>query len=380
MNSDDAFDYINTNQALAEAATEWLRTPILALDTEFIRTDTFYPRPALVQVSNGTRCWLIDVLGISDFSPLAQVMTAANVLKVLHAPGEDLEVFDRLCGCLPSPLFDTQTAASFCGYGSSIGYSRLVQQLLDIELDKEQSRSDWLARPLSPEQLHYACLDVLHLPVLHHYLHTALSQQQRVPWAEEESRRQLLKYREQRDTAYSIDRIQHVWKLDEAERQRLWNLLLGRDALARKFNKPRNHIARDHVLMDMARRPPNHTTQLSRIDGLHPSAIRQWGSHLIQLANEVPAELLTPRVLLPLSKLENNRAKALRSLADQIAAGLALPAELLVRRQEIESLARHARPGAGIPWPERFTGWRRDLLCSPFADQIASWHATGDTP
>lgn len=381
MNSiSEPHHYLDHNAALADAAADWLKAPLIALDTEFIRTDTFHPQPALVQVSNGTDCWLVDVLRITDFSPLAAVMQAPNVLKVLHAPGEDLEVFDRLCGCLPEPLFDTQVAASFCGHGPSIGYSRLVQALLDIPLDKEQSRSDWLARPLTADQLHYACLDVLHLPTLFHTLHEQLTKQQRQAWVEEENHRHLLRYRDQRDASYNLERIQHAWRLDAAQRQRLWHLLLGRDALARHHNKPRNHIARDHVLLELAKRPPNHIAALSHIEGLHPSSIRQWGKQLVQLANDVPQDLHTPELPPPLDKQDSHRVRTLRAAAETVADGLSVPLEMLVRRQEIEHLVRHTRPDQPIPWPERFSGWREALLCDTFSRVITDWHTEGNLP
>lgn len=366
--------YIDNSAALASAAVDWLRTPLLALDTEFIRTDTFHPRPALVQVSDGLDCWLLDAVQITDFSPLAEVMQASNTLKVLHAPGEDFEVFDRLCGCLPNPLFDTQVAAGFCGLGASIGYSRLVQALLDIPLDKEQARSDWLARPLTNEQLHYACLDVLHLPAIFHALNQQLTELHRHQWASEENQRHLSRYQEQRDVNYNLERVQHAWRLDTTQRQRLWHLLIGRDALARHHDKPRNHIARDHVLLELAKRPPTHLAALSNIDGLHPSSVRQWGKQLLQLANDVPHDLCTPDLLPPLDKQNTQRAKLLRAEAESVATALALPVEILVRRQEIENLVRHSQPGQPIQWPERFSGWREALLCDIFEQLITRWH------
>jgi ribonuclease D len=368
--------YIASDNALKEAAGHWQQATALGIDTEFIRTDTFHPRPALIQISNGEQCWLVDVLGIRDFSPMTEIITAPHILKIVHAAGEDLEVFDRLSGALPQPLFDTQIGAAFCGYGPSIGYGRLVQSVMGIELTKDQCRSDWLARPLSSEQLHYACLDVLYLPALHAHLQTRLHEQQRADWALEENCRQLSRYREQRDAHYNIERINNAWRLDETSRKRLWNLILGRDALAREHNKPRNHIAKDFALFDMARRPPRHVSELANMEGMRSSTVRQFGHHLIQLANDVPAGIVCPPLNDPLGKQENEYLKKLRSIAETVAAKSDLPAELLARKQELEQLVRQyflQRIASNIEIPERFDGWRKDVIFQPLHDEISSW-------
>lgn len=368
--------YVASDSGLRAAAAEWQHVPALGIDTEFIRTDTFHPQPALIQVSDGKACWLLDVLDIRDFSPLADILTASHITKIVHAAGEDLEVFDRLLSTLPQPLFDTQIGAAFCGHGPSIGYSRLVQAVLDIELSKDQCRSDWLARPLTDEQQHYASLDVLYLPALYQHLKSGLQQRDRSSWADEENLRQLARYREQRDASYNIERITNAWRLGNDERRRLWHLLLGRDALARQHNKPRNHIARDFALFDMARRPPKHVAELSAIEGLRPSGIRQFGNQLIQLANEVPADLFVPPLFEPMGRVENDHVKQLRSVTEQVATQHDLPAELLVRKQELESLVRQyflQRDPAGILLPERFSGWRAPVIAEPLRERIHSW-------
>lgn len=365
--------YIHSDRDLRAAADEWSRLPALGIDTEFIRTDTFHPHPALIQVSDGKTCWLVDVLDVRDFSPLADIITAPHITKIVHAPGEDLEVFDRLFGRLPQPLFDTQTAAAFCGHGFSIGYSKLVQSVLEVELSKDQCRSDWLARPLTDEQQHYACLDVLYLPSLYAHLRGELEQRQRNAWADEENLRQLTRYREQRDASYSIERINNAWRLDDAGRKRLWHLILGRDALARSSNKPRNHIAKDFALLEMARRPPKHVGELSAMEGLRPSGIRQFGQQLLAMANDVPADLLCPAVPEPLGRAENARMKELRAVAENIAGHADLPVEILVRKQELEQLVRQHAAASAIVLPERFNGWRDPVIGQPLRDCIRNW-------
>jgi ribonuclease D len=369
--------YVSSDSGLKAAADIWQQSSALGIDTEFIRVDTFHPRPALIQVSNGQQCWLIDVLDIGDFSPLHDIITAPHIIKIVHAASEDLEVFDRLLGALPEPLFDTQIGAAFCGHGASIGYGRLVQAVLDIELSKDQCRSDWLARPLTDEQQHYASLDVLYLPALFTHLKNELSRELRSEWAQEENLRQIARYRDQRDASYNMERINNAWRLDEMERKRLWNLVLGRDALAREHNKSRNHIAKDFALFEMARRPPRHISELAKMEGLRSSGIRQFGNHLIQLAQDVPQDLVYPPLADPLSKVENEHLKKLRAVTEHIATAHRLPPELLIRKLEMEQLVRQyflQRNAAGIIMPKRFNGWRQPVIGQALHDEMVAWN------
>lgn len=373
--AEDRF-YISSDNGLREAVNYWLTLAAIGIDTEFIRVDTFHPLPALIQISDGKQCWLLDVLSVRDFSPFVDVMVAPHITKIVHAAGEDLEVFDRLLGHLPAPLFDTQIGAAFCGYGASIGYSKLVQAVLDIELSKDQCRSDWLARPLTDEQLHYASLDVLYLPALYQHLHNEIARQERMPWVTEENLRQQTRYREQREAVYNIEKINTAWRLNDIERKRLWHLLLGRDALARSHNKPRNHIAKDFALLEMARKPPKRREELAAIDGFKPSSIRQFGDHLIALAQDVPSDIVCPELQEPLGRAGNDRMKELRAVAESIAESVGVPVEMLVRKQELEQLVRQyaEKECSDVILPERFSGWRERVVGHALRDTIASWN------
>ena len=177
--------WILDDAGLAEHCAAWQALPFVALDTEFMRVDTFYPIAGLLQVSDGAIAYLIDPLRIGDWRPFAALLEAPNVIKVLHSCSEDLEVLLRLTGSLPAPLFDTQLAAGYLNLGFSMGYSRLVQALLDIELPKGETRSDWLQRPLSELQVRYAAEDVLHLVEVYRALMARLAPQ-KVEWVLED--------------------------------------------------------------------------------------------------------------------------------------------------------------------------------------------------
>jgi ribonuclease D len=155
--------YIQDNQALADAAEYWMTVKRIALDSEFMRVDTFYPKLALIQINDGRDTYLIDPLTISKWQPLCDVFTCPSIVKVLHSPSEDFDAFFHNLGVLPEPMLDTQLAASMASLGGIMGYQKLVKILLDVDLEKGETRSDWLQRPLSDNQLHYAADDVTHL-------------------------------------------------------------------------------------------------------------------------------------------------------------------------------------------------------------------------
>ena len=128
--------YVDSDEQLSQLCQQWAGAELLALDTEFIRTDTFYPIAGLLQLSDGKGCFLIDPLTIDDFSPLAALLEDPAIIKVLHSCGEDLEIFDCLFGVLPQPLFDTQIGAALAGMDFSMGYQRLTEELLQQHVPK----------------------------------------------------------------------------------------------------------------------------------------------------------------------------------------------------------------------------------------------------
>ncbi|HEV7516781.1 MAG TPA: ribonuclease D, partial [Thermoanaerobaculia bacterium] len=174
---------VESGAALAAAAAGWSGVQALALDTEFVRERTFFPRLGLVQVSDGHAAYLVDPLAIADLAPLAATLRAPGTIKVLHSASEDLEVFQRSLSAVPEPLFDTQIGAALAGVGASLGYQKLVATVLGVELGKGETRTDWLARPLSPAQRSYAAEDVAYLLPVYERLRAELLRLGRFDWA-----------------------------------------------------------------------------------------------------------------------------------------------------------------------------------------------------
>lgn len=239
--------WIRDDASLAQQCREWRTQPYLALDTEFMRVDTFYPAAGLVQVGDGRQEWLIDPLLIQDWSPFAELLEDERVVKVLHACSEDLEVFLRLTGSLPVPLFDTQLAAAYLGMAHSMGYSKLVKEVLDIDLPKDETRSDWLQRPLTEMQMRYAADDVQHLAQVYLALDARLSEEKRA-WLLEDGAELVANLCRESDPREAYREVKLGWRLRPQQLAVLRELCAWREEQARLRNRPRNHVLRERTL------------------------------------------------------------------------------------------------------------------------------------
>jgi ribonuclease D len=274
--------WIRDNDSLGRFCAEWQQLPYVALDTEFMRVDTFYPIAGLLQIGDGVRAYLIDPLTIDNWQPLAALLENPAVVKVVHACSEDLEVLLRLTGSLPAPLFDTQLAAAYLNLGFSMGYSRLVQEVLGIDLPKGETRSDWLQRPLSDTQISYAAEDALHLAEVFVQLRPKLSDD-KYAWVLEDGAELVANLRREVDPYEVYREAKLAWKLSRAQLAVLRELCAWREREARARDLPRNRIIREHSLWPLARTQPDNLGALAKIEDMHPRTVRQDGEFLLDL-------------------------------------------------------------------------------------------------
>src|SRR5215469_12106010 len=175
------------NEALAAFLAELSGAPYLALDTEFLRDQTYYPKLCLIQVAAPGMEGIIDPLAEGlDLKPFYDLLKRSDIVKVLHAARQDIEIFYLQGGVIPDPLFDTQVAAMVCGFGDAASYETLARKLAHVEIDKSARFTDWSHRPLSKRQLEYALADVTHLQVVYEKLSAQLAHSGRAIWVEEE--------------------------------------------------------------------------------------------------------------------------------------------------------------------------------------------------
>lgn len=340
---------------------------MLAVDTEFMRTNTFYPLPALLQVNDGRANYLVDPLEIKDYAGLVDVMTSARVQKVLHSCSEDLDVFFTLFRCLPVNLLDTQVAAAFCGHDFSLGYGNLVQAILAIDLPKGETRSNWLQRPLTEAQKVYAALDVEYLYELATILNQQLTQLDRHDWVAQECALLIDNYVEGQKPSNATARFKGAWRLDARQLGVLAALAQWRDQQAQARDVPRGYILKDKSVFAIAEMLPEHVGQLRRVPELSDKAIRRHGEMMVELVASVAAmeeaQLPTP-IQRPPSSKQQELVKRMRETLAEVAEQHQIAPEYLARKKDYEYIVRAqaiGKTGEDL-FPESLNGWRAPLV------------------
>ena len=343
----------------------------IALDTEFERSTTYFARPALLQLRSGDRIWLLDPIAVSDLDQLGSTLNAISPVKIMHSASEDLAVLELATGHPIQGLFDTQLAAAFAGHGFGLGYHALANRLLGVTVNKDQTRSNWLQRPLTQAQLDYAAADVEHLHVMHHRLVDEVQTLGRCEWLAEETRSLI-----QRATSNDIERdfIRLAGRVDgDDARGRLRALCQSRETLARQLNRPRKHIADDPLLVEMARERPQKREQLENL----PS----WRTHrgrvgVHALLEAVEHSQSAPPCALPAECEDLTDHKAtlnkLKQAVASVARSLALEPTMLAPRRVLEKVIVHRILLQRTGLPEELNGWRGALLEGPLLECLAN--------
>lgn len=371
---------INDASTLAHYCEQWLKQPLIALDTEFMRTETFYPIPGLIQVADEQSCYLIDPLQIDDMSPLAAVLRAPDVLKVLHASNEDLELFRHSYGAMPHPLYDTQVGAAFVGWGFSMGLQRMVMHALDIELGKGETTSDWLQRPLTAEQEHYAALDVAYLPTLALMQREQLESRERLGWVMDECSDlcRSVSGADEADPECYFQRFSQVWHLDDQHRALLRDLSAWRERTCRMRDLSRNRLLRNQTLLEIVERMPRSEQVLDSIIK-RGRIVREFGAEILAIIagagesaqNNPPAEIERP-----LPYVWNKRLKQLRAIGRQAAETHDLLPEVLLRKRDLDALIRSLDADGHYHLPPSLSGWRKPLVGDALLDRIGQFETS----
>lgn|SRR5690554_1372517 len=356
--------WVDTPDALTELCQRWHGQAAIAVDTEFMRSDTFYPIAGLIQVGDGAGCYLIDPLAFDDLTPFTELMLDTQVTKVLHACSEDLEVFNTLLGVVPGPIFDTQIGAAFAGCGFSLGYAALAHDLLGVEIPKGETRSDWLQRPLSVAQLKYAALDVAHLLIVYGKLLQKLKTDERLSWVKADCADLVEAARQPVDLDGYYTRVGLGWKLPARELAVLRALSVWRETEARARDIPRNRLMKEQPLYELARQLPDNISQLKRIEGMPRRTLTEDGDTLLDIITEAlmqPPEQWPARLEPPLGREYGPWMKALKRYVVGQAEAQQLPPEVLIRKKEYEAIVRSAINGQP-QLPGRLNGWRYPVI------------------
>jgi ribonuclease D len=348
---------------------------LLALDTEFVRERTYWPQLALVQIAPQGAQGEDEVLLIDPLVPgmpeaLARLLSDPRSLKLMHSAGEDLIALRQTCGALPRPLFDTQIAAALCGIGAGLGYQRLMQELLGVAVDKGETRSDWLRRPLSDAQLHYAADDVRHLEAAWRLLRDRLDAAGRMAWLEEDCNRLLDNAEHDVPERWPHLGMRSAQFLDRDGQIRLLRLLRWRETQARASDRPRSWILDNELAALLARTPPRDMGALQRLFEGQPKAPRKLAGQVLDALHTA----LPDETDLPLARLDDRDRQTYKQLQQAVAARsaeLGLPDGVLASRRWLEALQD------GEDWPGALAGWRRAQLEPLLAPLLASSPAPG---
>jgi len=299
-------------------------------------------------------------LACQDLSVLMEVLYRESIVKVVHAGGQDMEIFYHLQGNVPKPLFDTQIAAPLLGYPEQAGYARLVESITGVHLDKAHTRTDWSHRPLSEAQRKYALDDVIYLCEIYVFLKDKLTERNRLAWlnADFSMLSDNCRYENPPDKAWR--RLKTIYKLRGNKIAVAQELAQWREQTAQADNKPRGWLIKDDVLSDIARQQPADMNELGRIRGLNDKVVKRHGKRILDLIQS--AKNNKPQPLPELSKTEKPDVKqeAIVDLLNAVVHFRAAEQELnptqLASRKELQKLVM------GDKDLEIMRGWRHKLI------------------
>ena len=365
------YQFITHDQELADFCEQAGKADALAVDTEFVRTRTLYPKLGLIQLYDGQSLVLVDPLEITNFTPLTELLTDPSVVKILHSCSEDLETFWHNLGVMPAPIFDSQFAACILNMGPTLGYANLVELMLGEKLDKGESRTDWLARPLREEQCHYAANDVYYLWQIYPRLKAEIEQQGRAQWIFDEMQLLANKKRTQLPSDLAYLTIKNNWQLHGRALYLLKALAQWRVEQARKRDLALNFVVKEHNLVEVAKRQPGSKGALFGINGMTPQEARINGDALLEIVasgKEVPPEMY-PASIERLIEYPGYKkiSAAIRTLCLEVAQQQSIPVEVVGSKKQINQLLKYIwfdldeNKEMGLT-PDLVSGWREALL------------------
>lgn len=364
-----SYQIIDNQPALLELAAKLEQAQALAIDTEFMRQRTYFPQLALIQIYDGSQIYLIDPLPITDWQPLKQILASDQIVKVFHSCSEDCEVFKTALGVRLTRVFDTQIAEAFIAGDTALGLLGLVDRYKGLTLDKGHSRTDWLQRPLSPEQLHYAANDVRWLLDVYH-----TQKQQLGEWHDavfEDVDEVVNKKFNTVKPESAWREVKCAWQLKPKALAILRELIDWRLRLAIERDLAVNFVVKEKSLTLLAQRAPSTIDSMRNVPGIHPMEVRKHGKVMLELINKgkaLPPEHWPVKVarLSDFPAYKDSYAE-LKEKIGECAKQLGINVELLASKKQINQYL--AYKWQVLPWsrevqPALFRGWRYQQLKS----------------
>jgi len=338
------YQYIDSEESLIALCERLEKAEVLAIDTEFVRTRTLYPKLGLLQVCDGKELALIDPVAISQLNPFWQLLTNENIVKVLHACSEDLEVFLNAGKtdsgqCKPVNLIDSQVMMAFLGHGQSMGYAAMVTHYTGVELDKSESRTDWMKRPLTTKQLDYASADVDYLFSIYPRIIKEIEAAGWLEQAKQETQMLIDKKFTSIDENKLYLGIKMNWRLNPKQLNTLKYLSAWRYIQAKQRDLPLGFVVKDNTLIALAQSLPKSVDAMYKVDGIEMLDVKHKGKTLLAVMRQAETvdENAYPQRILRLDNYPEYKQifKAVKKFINDTSERLELSADNLASKRQI---------------------------------------------
>ncbi len=358
--------YIDTPAQLAQLCEQIKKESWVALDTEFLREKTYYPKFCLLQIATPEWVACVDPIALPNLEILFDVLYDPAIVKVFHSCRQDLEIFFQATGKLPSPIFDTQIAAPLLGFQDNPGYAMLVSSLLSINLNKAHTRADWSKRPLTEAELDYAADDVIYLCQIYQMMVRKLTDLGRIDWLKHDfaelTNPEL--YKVDPDKAWF--RIKGKNKLTGKQLSIIQTLAQWREKTAQAEDRPKSWLLRDELLFDLAKLQPESVQELANVRGINERSVNRYGRELCQLITAAKN-----RPPLPLNEKDRSAKKTQQeeAILDILTALVRIRAEenalnpsILATRKDLEELLFNINDESPLLHGWRYTMAGKELV------------------
>jgi ribonuclease D len=371
------FEYIDTPDALADYCKRIAGADALAIDTEFVRTRTLVPQLGLIQVYDGEHLGLIDPVVLTDLTLFNEILVNPNIVKILHSCSEDLDALWFNLKVIPSPLYDSQFAANLLDMGQTLGYANLVENILDIHVDKGESRTDWISRPLSAEQLKYAAADVYYLLPVYREIAKQVEELGQTDWVFADTTFLSEKKRAILPSELAYLSIKNNWKLGAKSRQALKEIASWRLQQAQKRDMAINFVLREQAMVEVATKLPENKAKLFQLETITPKEARIHADILLELVDnalKTAPEDCPPRIQRLTDFNEYKKAlAALKGLCEKLAAKHQTRVEVLASKKQLNQWLKWCwfeidELDSMQLQPDIISGWRRAI----FTDELSA--------
>ncbi|MEQ1160265.1 ribonuclease D [Acinetobacter calcoaceticus] len=359
------FQFIQQQTDLVDVLQKMDQCSIYGLDTEFIKVDTLWPKLGVCQVNVNGNVYLLDGVSL-DLSQFWKKIFLAQQ-NIFHACGEDIDLIYHYADQEDLlNVFDTQVGLSFLGHGLQVSYQGALKLCLDIDIEKDQTRSDWLARPLSPQQLCYAANDVLYIMKLAHHIQEQLKQKGLYDYVLEDCSsltKEIISETPKELLYTDVGNYRH----SRRQLMQLQNLSEWRDYIVKATNQPRSFILRNSTMIDMVEKNPRNSFQLSQVKDIRPNVVREYGKTILELLKDLPNESEWPtRIAKPFKVTSKETLNKMDMVLAHAISETSIPKEVLLRKKWLNAIHQHVlSQGDEQDLPDYLLGWRYELLTQP---------------